>query len=678
MNSKTQFALNLIGEAISPYLPLITVATGLISEIIDIYETAEYNRKICDVLVERMILANNAINTLQSRKQKNESKFRNEEYYKAFNRFIYVLKEIKEFVSDISNIQGIKKYAKAYKIKNKFDKLTNDYDNAMKDLNFTMAVASEEQRRIDDAALKEDLDEMSKYMSKYFEEIDSKLDTIYDEIKHMKSHIDDENDKTDKILQGVSKIDSKQLLQPIRGKPDDKRGKEPKYIIKKIYQGQDVACKFTEDEIEPSQKTQRLLEILMKLSVGCKRILKFYGISSIEKRNVMIFEWADRGTLKELYEVKDIKWHYKVRIALEICRGLIFLQHVDILHHDLRCENILMTESLEPKIYNFELARSFDWKTTTMDQTIGDILRWMAPEKLNNKPYTTQCEIFSFGMLLWELTFEKVPYQGWEIERIVDHVTKSGREKITFGSSIPENYQNEYKNIISDTWKQNPHERIPFMKLLDLLEELYTSISYMFEDNSLGLLPDKTLDLDGSKDGIDDLELPDEEISPVIIKPVITLEEGIRAFENKEHEKAWECFEFHAENKNTTAKYWKGRYLWDGLLNDIKGREEEGKKLLKEAADEGNSDAQLRYAFTFKQFLDKEENQKIFMEYIKKAANEGNNPTAQFNLGDIYYKGKCNTPKDEVEGIKWLRKAALQDNIKAINLLKKLGVGVYD
>jgi hypothetical protein len=54
-------------------------------------------------------------------------------------------------------------------------------------------------------------------------------------------------------------------------------------------------------------------------------------------------------------------------------------------------------------------------------------------------------------MLLWELTFEKVPYQGWEIERIVDHVTKSGREKITFGSSIPENYQNEYKNIISDS-----------------------------------------------------------------------------------------------------------------------------------------------------------------------------------------------------------------------------------
>ena len=130
--------------------------------------------------------------------------------------------------------------------------------------------------------------------------------------------------------------------------------------------------------------------------------------------------------------------------------------------------------------------------------------------------------------------------------------------------------------------------------------------------------------------------------------------------------------------KNTTAKYWKGRYLWDGLLDSIKGREEEGKKLLKEAADEGNSDAQLRYAFTFKTILDKEENQQIFMEYIKKAASEGNNPTAQFNLGDIYYKGKCNIPTDEDKGIKWLRKSALRNYKKAIKLLKESGIDIYD
>ncbi|RIA93091.1 kinase-like domain-containing protein [Glomus cerebriforme] len=670
MASNVDSAFKIAGNVIGPYIPLFKKATALIDEIVKIYETAECNKAFCDALVERVTLSSGAIETLKCRKQKNEDNFRNVEYYKAFNRFIYVLTDIKEFVADISNIGVFKKYAQAHFIKEKFETLTKNYDVAMNDLHFNIAVANEEQRRIEAEALKKDLSNMTKY----FEKMDDKLVNICDEIMYIKKRIDDDNDG-DKPLHGVNKINSKELIHPARPKSDDKRGKDPNFVIKKIYRGQDVACKFTKEEIETSSKTQRILEILMKLS-ECKYILQFYGTSSIENRNVMVFDWAERGNLRELYDRKDIKWYCKVRIALDICRGLIFLQSVNILHHDLRCENILMTESLEPKIYNFELARSFDGKTTMLDPTAGDILRWMAPEKLTNTPYTTQCEIFSFGMLLWELTFEKIPYKGWEGEKVMKHVKKGGRERITFGTSIPEIYQEEYKNIINGTWKQSPHERISFVRLWDLLDELNNSIHHMFEDNSQGLLSDKTLVSDGSKETDADFEISDEDNKSV--KPVISLEEGIKAFKKKEHQQAWECFEFHAENKNTEAKYWKGRYLWEEYLDNIKGRKEEGRELLKEAADEGNSDAQLRYAFTFKHVLD-EGNKQIFLEYLKKAAIEGNNSIAQFNLGDIYCKGKRDIiPKNEEEGIKWLKKAALQGNDKAINLLHDLRKSLYD
>ena len=90
-------------------------------------------------------------------------------------------------------------------------------------------------------------------------------------------------------------------------------------------------------------------------------------------------------------------------------------------------------------------------------------------------------------------------------------------------------------------WKQNPQERISFMKLFDMLEELYDSIRHMFEDNSSGMLSDDK-PLDFSSD--EDLELPDEDISLV---RAISLEEGIQAYINKEHQKAWECFDFHAK-----------------------------------------------------------------------------------------------------------------------------------
>src|SRR3954451_23507738 len=92
------------GEAIGRFIPLIEKATSLISEIVNIYETAEYNKNICETLVERVKLTEYAIDTLKRRKQKNEKMFRDDEYYKAFNRFIYVLKEIKNFAADISNI----------------------------------------------------------------------------------------------------------------------------------------------------------------------------------------------------------------------------------------------------------------------------------------------------------------------------------------------------------------------------------------------------------------------------------------------------------------------------------------------------------------------------------------------------------------------------------------------
>ncbi|GBC43732.2 kinase-like domain-containing protein [Rhizophagus irregularis DAOM 181602=DAOM 197198] len=359
--------------------------------------------------------------------------------------------------------------------------------------------------------------------------------SFYNNIYSMKSK--SSKNHSYKTLHNVNKINSKDLTRPAQGKSSDKRGKSTRFIIRKVYKGQEVACK----PILNDSRTQKILEILMKLS-ECKHILRFYGISSVENYSVMVFEWAERGSLRQLYEQKDIQFHYKVRIALEICRGLIFLQCADILHRNLKCENILMTESLEPKIYNFELAcytNDVNNISLSIDsESAGDILPWLAPETLSNSQYTIQCEIFSFGMLLWELTFEKIPYKGWKAEKIKDHIMKGERERIIFGALTPKIYQEGYKKIINDSWKQNPQERISLMKLLDMLEGLYNSIRRMFNDRALGLLPDKTLDLN------DDLELPDEDISPVT-----------QDSKKKDHKKIWS--RFNVKNNNKILKYWK-------------------------------------------------------------------------------------------------------------------------
>ena len=74
---------------------------------------------------------------------------------------------------------------------------------------------------------------------------------------------------------------------------------------------------------------------------------------------------------------------------------------------------------------------------------------------------------------------------------------------------------------------------------------------------------------------------------------------------------------FRSKNNSIVAKYWKGRYLWEGYLDDIKEREE-GKTLLKEAADEGSPEAQLRYAFTLSNDLGNEEIDKYLWNISKR------------------------------------------------------------
>lgn len=155
-------AVGTVGEAIKPFVPLIAVVTVVIGEIISIYEDAQYNKKICNALMDRVQTAESAIKTLNRRKQENEKNFLSKGYYKAFVKFTDVMKRIKEFIRDISQLQGYKKFIHAGSIKEKFNHLVDEFDTVMSDLHFTMTVDNEVQREIDQKALADDIAEMTK------------------------------------------------------------------------------------------------------------------------------------------------------------------------------------------------------------------------------------------------------------------------------------------------------------------------------------------------------------------------------------------------------------------------------------------------------------------------------------------------------------------------------------
>ncbi|CAG8502144.1 13494_t:CDS:2 [Rhizophagus irregularis] len=262
------------------------------------------------------------------------------------------------------------------------------------------------------------------------------------------------------------------LFDPFNKKQTDIRGTS---VIRKLYKSFDVACIPitipTEKDSPKANSIKQQIEIMIKLN-SSRNFLKYYGISNTIDTLIMIKEWAELGNLKEVHDNYNISWNVKIQIALDICRGICFMHENKILHHNLQCANIMMSGYCEPRITNFEYSYYMGDKTLIIP-IIDNVINWAAPEQIENLvsyKYDTKCEVFSFGMLLWELAFERIPYQGWDAQKIKDHVLKNNRENID--SIKNEKVYEDYFEIVKNAWNQNPKDRDQFTTVFNKLEQL--------------------------------------------------------------------------------------------------------------------------------------------------------------------------------------------------------------
>ncbi|CAB5361312.1 unnamed protein product [Rhizophagus irregularis] len=674
------------GEAITPFIPLIGLASTTIVEIVKIYQTSQYNKRICNSLLDRARLSEIAIDQLIRRRKENEKNFKSQIWYNAFDRFVFILDKMKTFAEKVSQLQGFKVYFKAKKVSEKFNTLMNEYDNAMKDLNFTIAIVNEQQKQIDNESLNADIGEMKEFLEKIEnnnEENSVKMSLIYEEVQNIKSMISKSE------INETKRIDSNKLTEPVVGRQSDTRGSSKGKTKKRIYMNAiEVACRTINIPEKDSKMTQRFLAICIKATQS-PNIIQFYGLSIIDGSTVMVLEWAELGSLRELYKENKIPLKLKLSYALDICRGIAYLNALNIYHHDLKCSNVMVTEKHVAKLTNFYLSRDKDGRTTSVFNRIENG-RWLAPEKLkdNKYRYDHKCEIFSFGMLLWELTFERKPYENMDLEKISNYVINGGREKIQFeqiGLASPNSpdakIQKGFEEIIREAWNQDPDIRISITKLLIQLDDL--TKKSVKPGCSPGLQPQEIADInipinplnDKSDEIPDDIDFDSIDIDE-IFEPIIPISEGIKAHKEKDYEKAWKCFNEQAENQNSLGKYWKAYYLWEGFF-DQKIDKIAALELYKEAADNGVTDAQYRYACSL---LDRNLKSKIkpnskeeAVKYLQMAAENGS-VSAQFQVGENYSKGRLNYTQNLEMAKLWYKRAALQNDKKAKERLKTLGV----
>ncbi|CAJ0752738.1 17216_t:CDS:2 [Entrophospora sp. SA101] len=317
-------------------------------------------------------------------------------------------------------------------------------------------------------------------------------------------------------------------------------------------------------------------------------------------------------------------------------------------------------QEVASKIANFTLSRDYETKSRRI-VSVNELIPWMAPEKLKDlvkTRYTLKCEIFSFGMFVWELSFNQVPYlRKFENDcvKISQHVRNGKREDLKKYNHFHD-IQRCFKSIVSNAWLQEP----------TLRPDMHTFLTQLANLHKLYCSP-RIIPHDKSQNSNNTVRL--------------TLDEGIRLHKDQSESSrrfAWQCFKYHADVlDDPRAKYWKGYYLLEGY-GGVEKDEEEASKCFKEAADQDIADAQVRYAFTI---VTKAKDDPLmateFMKYLEKAAFH-ENPTALYNLGSIYYEGKLNLQVDHKLGIKFYKKAALKGHDKSIQRLSSLKISVYD
>lgn len=208
----------------------------------------------------------------------------------------------------------------------------------------------------------------------------------------------------------------------------------------------------------------REIEILVK----CDNmfVLPFYGWTS-EYPYSIITEYIPNGSLFHSLQHRptspNLTSTNKTLIAIGIANGMMSLHSVGIIHRDLKPLNILLDEKLLPKICDFGLSRFTNEELNLMSLEIGTP-RWMAPETFDSKNYTNKVDVYSYGILLWEMLTEDIPFQGLTPIQIAYKVTKDN-ERPEFPSNTPR----PLKSLIRKCWDRNPDNRPTFSQIYHFL-----------------------------------------------------------------------------------------------------------------------------------------------------------------------------------------------------------------
>uniref|UniRef100_W8AXP7 Mitogen-activated protein kinase kinase kinase n=1 Tax=Ceratitis capitata TaxID=7213 RepID=W8AXP7_CERCA len=223
------------------------------------------------------------------------------------------------------------------------------------------------------------------------------------------------------------------------------------------------------NEIVAVKKVKELKETDIKhlRKLDHQNIIKFKGVCTQPPVFCIIMEFCPYGPLQNiLKEQRNKKVMMPSRLvswSRQIAHGMQYLHSHKIIHRDLKSPNILIGHEEIVKISDFGTSKEWNEKSTKM--SFAGTVAWMAPEVIRNEPCSEKVDIWSYGVVLWEMLTCEIPYKDVDSSAIIWGVGNNSL-KLPIPSSCPEGF----KLLVNLCWHTKPRNRPSFGQILSHLE----------------------------------------------------------------------------------------------------------------------------------------------------------------------------------------------------------------
>ena len=217
-------------------------------------------------------------------------------------------------------------------------------------------------------------------------------------------------------------------------------------------------------------------------------VLKFFGYSNTDfegkPKPVIVTEYCKNLALSTFIESLNEDpnvWNdtRKLITIFGIASGMKYLHENNIIHRDLKPDNILMDDNLCPKIADFGFSKRIDSNgnsisTIESQKCAKGTPIFIAPEVFMTNESTKESDVYAFGILVYEIVTNLIPYEGLRYEQLVIYVSKGNRPLF-----VNENDNDPYQNLIRKCWSNDPKDRPTFN---EIVEELKSNQNFITSD----------------------------------------------------------------------------------------------------------------------------------------------------------------------------------------------------